>query len=461
MSLLPDRAPSRRPPQPKRRDTDLFSLSGSVGPEGENRREDIIKVQTLLDCMGDYSLPHDFPTGWPGDGLWQAIRKLQKRNGLKADGTILPLPSGGVDADGVGETLAAMRDEVGDRVAGQRAYTPAEVDAHYEDEARFRNTVAEEAARPAGSASQAPIVSDISNAEPPQAKPGERLALAPVAALAPLAVRALPLLAPLAGAAGEWARQQYENARSNAEAADPMPQTPPSRPMNDNDKAASQTPPLVPPDVSDRLQGRPAEEPEPTIEQLIPPEMTDWYEGLEPFDQALAKQLMLLLNRRGDKATQLGNARLTKALMDRFNSTPGLAGKIEHVAGSRKNGVGVDLKEEHIPHPETGRKGGHWPDMTFRLARELADELGFEYLRVNSALTLKRNPEEVVKRERDQRDGIRLIKPADMIETVEKLRPDEDGNVSDNTLAEYDKEAAAFARKIVNAIEEKRKRKPQ
>src|SRR5690606_28924473 len=276
-------------------------------------------------------------------------------NGLKADGTILPLPSGGVGADGVGETLAAMRDEVGDRVAGQRAYTPAEVDAHYEDEARFRNTVAEEAARPAGSASQAPIVSDISNAEPPQAKPGERLALAPVAALAQLAVRALPLLAPLAGAAGERARQQYENARSNAEAADPMPQTPPSRPMNDNDKAASQTPPLVPPDVSDRLQGRPAEEPEPTIEQLIPPEMTDWYEGLEPFDQALAKQLMLLLNRRGDKATQLGNARLTKALMDRFNSTPGLAGKIEHVAGSRKNGVGVDLKEEHIPHPETGR----------------------------------------------------------------------------------------------------------
>lgn len=50
-------------------------------------------------------------------------------------------------------------------------------------------------------------------------------------------------------------------------------------PVDDAARAASKTPPLTPSKVDDKLQGRPAEEREPDIEKLIPPEMNEWYEG--------------------------------------------------------------------------------------------------------------------------------------------------------------------------------------
>lgn len=72
------------------------------------------------------------PTGWPGGELWRGIRKYQKRKGLTVDGILQPLDSQGVDENGVGETLFALRNDLGDTFAGRRVPTPDEVDRHYE-----------------------------------------------------------------------------------------------------------------------------------------------------------------------------------------------------------------------------------------------------------------------------------------------------------------------------------------
>ena len=126
-------------------EADLFSFFGSVGPNGDNRREDVIRAQTLLRQTGDFDPDGIFPvpTGWPSSDLYRGIRKFQKRIGLDADGTLLPMPSGGVDANGVGETVDALRSTLGDSLAGRKAPTLAEVDAHYETDGRFRNTAAD------------------------------------------------------------------------------------------------------------------------------------------------------------------------------------------------------------------------------------------------------------------------------------------------------------------------------
>ena len=126
MSLLSeDRVPFRLPLIGSADDTDLFSFSGSVGPTGETRREDVIKAQMLLAQTGDFPSPFEVPTGWPSHDLYRSIRAFQKRHGKQPDGTLLPIPpSGVVDQYGVGETLEAVRSAVGHRLAGRTRTRP-------------------------------------------------------------------------------------------------------------------------------------------------------------------------------------------------------------------------------------------------------------------------------------------------------------------------------------------------
>jgi hypothetical protein len=128
-------------------------------------------------------------------------------------------------------------------------------------------------------------------------------------------------------------------------------------PVDGATEAASKTPPLIPPNVDDKLQGRPAEEREPQIEKLIPPEMKEWIEGLEPFDQELARELLLVFNnnggRRGDEATRLGNAELMKAIMEELQlRRPAIGAHAKHTHGARRekpNEEGFDeVREEYI-----------------------------------------------------------------------------------------------------------------
>lgn len=185
-------------------DTDLFAFGGSVGPNGENRREDVIKAQLLLGETGDYDFGRfDMPTGWPSGDLYRGIKKFQKRNGMDADGTLLPVPLGGVDQYGVGETVHALRSTLGEHFAGQKVPTPKEVDAHYEEQAK-RLARGEE---PPVAINRGLTLSDEPPAQPPQAKPGKQVAFAPAAVPIVIgAARAAPAIVNLLrGAAGALA----------------------------------------------------------------------------------------------------------------------------------------------------------------------------------------------------------------------------------------------------------------
>lgn len=110
-------------------DADPFSLTASVGRSGANDRADVIKAQTLLANAGYLDLPSPgIPTGWASADLFSGISRLQKDNGLDADGLLLPLPRDGVGPNGEGETLAQLKQTIGPRFDGAAALTPEEVD---------------------------------------------------------------------------------------------------------------------------------------------------------------------------------------------------------------------------------------------------------------------------------------------------------------------------------------------
>ncbi|MFN3399610.1 MAG: peptidoglycan-binding protein [Ferrovibrio sp.] len=112
---------------------DLFSFGGSVGRNGDNDRGDVIKAQTLLADAGYLDLPAPgIPTGWPGDGLTRAITKLQKDNGLEADGLLLPMVQGRVAENGVGETLHLLQQQGGSHLKNRPAMTPQQVDDYWQ-----------------------------------------------------------------------------------------------------------------------------------------------------------------------------------------------------------------------------------------------------------------------------------------------------------------------------------------
>lgn len=106
---------------------DPFLLGGSVGHAGENDRADVIKAQVLFGNTGHYDLAAlGVPTGWPGASLEQAMRRFQKERGLQVDGLMLPQ----------GETLQALRDELGDSLKGYRVPGPQDVDRYYAERSR-------------------------------------------------------------------------------------------------------------------------------------------------------------------------------------------------------------------------------------------------------------------------------------------------------------------------------------
>jgi lysozyme family protein len=113
--------------------SDLFSLAGSVGRNGDNDRSDVIKAQTLLADAGYLDLPAPgIPTGWPGEGLTRAITDLQKDNGLVADGLMLPMTQGRVAENGVGETLHLLQQQASTHLKQQPALTPQQVDNYWQ-----------------------------------------------------------------------------------------------------------------------------------------------------------------------------------------------------------------------------------------------------------------------------------------------------------------------------------------
>lgn len=405
---------------------DPFVLSGSVGRFGDNRRDDLIKAQILLANAGYYDLPRPgAPTGWPSGALNQAIRRYQKDQGLEPDGTILPLSEagGGIGRNGEGETLAALQGELGDRLTGRAAPTPEQVDAFYEQRARQLARDGEDAPSPPtpialrgedGSAKAplgtvpangpAPVMSDI-DPPPQQLKPGQQEALLP-AALIPVAEAALTYGVPLL-LGGAYAASQMQQGQQNASTSQgpslleraktlhedgktldprtsqddlaaftPLPgiePAPPSRPVGEADKQAAQTPPLIPPQVNDKLQGRPAEPVEPTVEQLIPPKLAGWITKLPPLEQPLAKDFAgIILERndfgsRGKPETEKATRIAVKTCLAELQNYPEMRDKLKHFAGSYRNGnEGVkNYRPEEVIRNKDGSNGFSRPDASF------------------------------------------------------------------------------------------------
>lgn len=397
---------------------DPFRFTGSVGPGGDNLREDVIRAQVLLGNSGDYDLASlGAPTGWPGGELWRGIRRYQKRKGLAADGFLMPLGEAGVGEGGAGETIAALQEDFGDAFTGRRVPTPEEVDRHYEHGAR-RRSMSEEGGTPGseiamrgeeGASPQYPLGTVFSDADfpaPVEWRDGAQVAqVVPVQSLLvppPIGTTGstpqspYPYEQPQVKSAARQLERLFDNAAGNltnllsgAQAAWAEGKSRDSRlgeaeqaavtmmPVDDATVAASRTPPLTPPKVDDRLEGRPAEEQQPQIEKLIPPEMREWYEGLEPFDQQLLRDLSIQEanphGSLGKPSTQLTDLKIAKLIAEeRKEMFPELEKIAEHLNGSYRDGDrrpdSKRLKQEHISNPDGGKTGSSRTDLTIGYA---------------------------------------------------------------------------------------------
>ncbi|MBF0325633.1 MAG: hypothetical protein HQL42_11260 [Alphaproteobacteria bacterium] len=104
-------------------DQDFFTLGAPVGPDQPNRRQDVIKVETILGNTGHHDLAATSgPLGWWGSRQDKAVRTWQGENGLKVDGLLKPN----------GPTITSLRRAAGGLLGDFRPPSPAEVDDHHD-----------------------------------------------------------------------------------------------------------------------------------------------------------------------------------------------------------------------------------------------------------------------------------------------------------------------------------------
>lgn len=441
MSLLPHdpRQTEDAVAWPAMESGDLFRLTGPVGREAANDRDDVIRAQILLNHAGSYDLDRlRGPTGWAGGELIRSLRDYQRRKGLTVDGLMLP----------DGETMAALHDDLFDRLGRYNAPTTAEVDEHHDRLARYRDDDDRKVqTRPAivmpGESAPAyvqRVASDVGDASPPGFTPGAQVSQAlPInpAMVSPGGAQ-VGHVSPEAEKAGKILGKKVEEAinlltlpvqvYSHAINDGPVPKLP-SSVVDPAIEAESKTPPLMPSAPEEPPpEGRKAEEREPALEELIPPDMKPWVEGLTPFDQQLARELMLIYNRRGGPDTIKGNAIIVKEMMDALKKYPALAEGFEHVGGSHspnKKGepghIDGEYKEErHFKNAETeGSKGGSWADITLKAKPELAKELGILHWHFNSG-RLQKDGRTPVSSERKQKVRLEANSKLSRVDILEK-----------------------------------------
>lgn len=461
MPFLPLR--SEQPPAsrlPARGFGDLFNITGAVGPEAANARDDVIRAQILLGQTGDLDLDSlGGPTGWPGGELTRSLKRYQRRKGLTVDGLMLP----------DGETIKALQEDLYNGLADYRAPTTLEVDDFHDRLARYRDDGHEDVGLPRlelpradgnrpEALPRAEVRSDADMDASPDFTPGAQVAQAAEVMQMMQAQAANAAAAAAAGAAGSAGAKQAVPGTTPEQAAAGLQlgklvnekisllaapvhllnrlnnSTPPSEPLTPASEAATKTPPLKPsaPEQRPPEGSKPAER-EPTLEELIPPEMKPWIEELTPFDQQLARELMLIYNRRGGPETIKGNAIIVKEMIDAFKKYPALADGMEHVGGSHspnpENGEPGDTakdtykQETYFRNAETGgRKGSSWADITFRIKEALSKELGIEYSHLSSA---KIHPDTAQPIDDEIEKGMRLGKNSkrSRVDYVEKPIP--------------------------------------
>lgn len=464
-------------------DTNPFSFSGSVGRNGDNDRADVIKAQMLLSSIGEYDLPMPgVPTGWAGEPLFRAIGKVQKDNGLPADGLLLPLRDGAVGENGEGETLQSLHGLLGGRMYGTVIPTPQEVDRFFEVYARdpdaplpFRTKEIRPddptSLPPRNAVQHGPMpgphtqllnASMTDEAPPSPPEPGQQEAVLP-AALIP----ALPYLLGGSGlaaiGAGQYLKQQYEKNGAPFTRSPEAPPLPPSQPVNDADKASTATPPLIPPKLDDPPQGRPAADGLPANYPHIPPDTKEWISGLPPAQQPVAEGLFGIImeinphGSRGKPETEKANRIMVRSCMETLQEYPEMAGKLRHVAGARLDGdeEGKYLTEE-VVRPD-GSKTFSRPDASFgRPNREEKVDQDWPYTARMNTVDTKKTGDEHDEASHTANEGRRLTKLKGYIKTgvvgwARKMKPGE-------TEAEYAEYTASRCRAMWDDLDGKLRR---
>lgn len=513
MPFLPRRSEQPDPRPPARGLGNLFNITGAVGPEAENARDNVIRAQILLGQTGDLDLDSlRGPTGWPGSELTRGLKRYQRRKGLTVDGLMLP----------GGETINALQDDLYDRLAGYRAPTTAEVDGFHDRLARYRDdgsdevepprmelerpddemppytpTVVRDGDRPRIEAlPRGEVRRDIDIDAAPEFTPGAQVAqlaegmmmtqaqtaantaaagAAGTAGAASTSKKLPPGVTPDVDKAGQQLGKWFDEKvnllslpwQMYHALGDGTVSAPPSEPLDPTTEAASKTPPLKPSaPVVRPPEGSKAEEREPTLEELIPPEMKPWVEGLTPFDQQLARELMLIYNRRGGPETIKGNAIIVKEFLDAVRKFPALSDRLEHVGGSHspdKDGSPGDTAEGTYrkelyylkPDAEGQKNGGSWADITFKAKPDLAKELGIEYLHLSSAKLLK-DGKTAVSDERKKKTKLEKNHPESRVEIVEKPVVRVDGRKIPYDWESYQARIRDFVERLAKEIDDMR-----
>lgn len=375
MSLLDDLArPKRRRPFDERPDPfgrlpellpepdarpafdDPLALAEPVGADGRNRRDDVARIETLLDAAGYLDLDEtDGPTGFFGQRLDQAIRRFQKDRGLKIDGAILP----------GGETIGAFA-----------ALVPSQPSSLERPRWTTPPIVPDRDERALDPKTMGRVLAMMRPTEPPDS-----------ARHIPASAGAVPALIPgLVGIAAlaEYMRREQERRQRSAPndqgrsertiLADPPPKIPGS--------------PAEPPKLPDPRDPPPEPVNVPTIDGIPIPEMLRneplIFEALsEEIRKELAKPVYA---ERGKpltvEANKLTRHELIQEALNRWGMKIG--DRIEHVGGSFKHKTEEYLKEEYLQNADTeGMKGSSHADLTF------VDKQTGTKLRVNTGLAKK------------------------------------------------------------------------
>ncbi len=431
---------------------DPFHFSGSVGRNGKNDRTDVIKAQTLLADAGYLDLPSPgMPTGWAGEGLFRAIGKVQKANGLPVDGLLLPLRDGTVGENGEGETLQSLQDLLGDRMRGRTIPTPQQVDGFFETYARDPDAMLPNRTKEIREGDPSPILQtmEVRGSQPAQLfQRPEKQGLGagekgPQEAALPLALVAAPYLLTGAAAigAGQYLKQQYEKNGMPFTRSPEVPSAPPSRPLGEAEKDQATIPPYQPPKVDAQLEERPAADKLPDREQLIPPETKEWILGLPPAQQPVAEGLAGIIveahqfGPRGSPETQRATQIVTQTCMEQLQARPELVGKLIHVAGSYDLLTGEEITEEWVPRRNTKDdrgseklKGGVHVDSSFGPAAD-KDKKSPYWARMQTVDFSKRadehDPEGRHKREKEADARLLENMRTGVAEWARKMRPGE------------------------------------
>lgn len=104
-------------------DLSYFTLGAPVGPEQPNRREDVIKVETLLGNTGHLDLTKtDGPLGLWSERPEQAVKAYQTEKGLKVDGLLNP----------GGPTMGSLKGATSGLLGWHTPPSSAQVDEHHD-----------------------------------------------------------------------------------------------------------------------------------------------------------------------------------------------------------------------------------------------------------------------------------------------------------------------------------------